>query len=154
MKFFDILLKIFTFGLTRSFMVDTTTTIGLTIYIGSTWDSRSPGQKIGTIKHEAVHLRQQKKYGKFIFLFLYIFPYFPIGFARWRVKFEQEGYEESMRSLAADIGAQYLFDKNYKASICDHFVKSSYFWMWYKRSDIEAWYDETRSKILDEHIAQ
>ncbi len=154
MKFFDVLLKVITFGRNRDFMTDYSTTLGLTIYTGSFWGQNTPGDKVGLLRHERVHLRQEKKYGKFLFLLLYVFPFFPVGFAKWRVKFEQEAYEESMKTLVEDQGAQYLFNSDYRTFMIDQFVKSDYFWMWYKRKDIESWYDQTAQKIVDEHLAE
>ena len=66
------------------------TTIGDTIYYPDAIED--PYLFPELIEHEKIHLQQYKKYGTFLFLFLYILFPLPIFFAYFRWKFEREAY--------------------------------------------------------------
>jgi hypothetical protein len=141
MKFIDLFLKIITFGQMKYFMTDFITTIGTTVYTPSNWDICSAGSKMATIRHERIHMRQAAKWGKIIFSLLYIFCPLPGGLSFFRKKFEQEAYEESLRSYLEYYGPS-VFTPGLREQIIKHFTTSEYFWMWPWRSSIEKWYDK------------
>ena len=128
-------------------MTKYTTTIGSTIYVPDNWGERSESSRIITIRHEVVHLRQAKEY--FFFKFLYLFVFFPVGLAYYRMEFEKEAYEESMRAIAQLYGADALRNAD-RERIVRHFMSADYFWAWPFRKSIEKWYDEARDRILAE----
>ena len=146
MKTIDIILKIVSFGQTKNFMQDFITTIGDKIYVPPIWDAYSLSTKAITVRHERVHMRQAKRIGKFLFSFAYIMLPFPIVFAYFRMKFEKEGYEESLRAYHEYYGTKF-FTPALKESVIKHFTTSEYFWMWPWRSQIEKWYDNFVEKI-------
>jgi len=146
MKFIDLFLKIITLGQMKYFMTDFITTIGTTVYTPSNWDICSAGSKMAIIRHERIHMRQAAKWGKIIFSLLYIFCPLPGGLSFFRKKFEQEAYEESLRSYLEYYGPS-AFTPGLREQIIKHFTTSEYFWMWPWRSSIEKWYDKIISDL-------
>jgi hypothetical protein len=147
MRTLDVLLRIITFGAMHSFMDDFATTIGSTVYIPSSWRRYSAVAKCLILKHERVHLRQQRKYGKILFALLYLFVFLPIGLAYFRAKFEKEAYEVSIREAYKAYGPLYVASSKYRESIISIFTGSSYAWMWPFRRNVELWYDSIISSL-------
>jgi len=148
MKAIDVFLRVITFGKMKSFMNDFITTLGNKVYVPSDWDENSPATNSSTIRHERVHMRQNKRYGKFLFSFMYVMLPFPTLFAYFRTKFEKEAYEETLRTVHEYYGPS-IFTPGLKEKIVSFFVGPEYFWMWYNKKEIEDWYDETVKKILN-----
>jgi hypothetical protein len=142
MRGIDKFLWLVTAGKMSTFMTTFTTTIGRTIYTPTKWESWKNRQRIAILRHERVHLRQGKKYGAFLFGFLYLFVPLPIGLAWFRAKFEKEAYEESIRSAIELYGVAAVNNRAYRESIVQNFVGPSYAWMWPFRGSVERWYDE------------
>jgi len=147
MKAIDIFLKVITFGQMKSFMTRFITTVGYTVYVTDSWSERPQVGRVITLRHERVHMRQRKKYGAFLFTFLYLFFPFPVGLAYFRMKFEKEGYEESMRALFEEHGAAVLKIPSNKQRFVDHFTTAQYFWMWPFKGAIGRWYDEVVKEL-------
>ena len=147
MKFIDAALKIITFGQMKFFMTNFITTIGNKVYVPGSWEDATATSKAEIIRHERVHMRQAKKYGRFLFSVLYLLVPLPSGLAYFRKKFEQEAYEESLRALYEYHGEK-AFTPALKERMIAHFTTAQYFWMWPFRKSVEAWYDEAVKKIL------
>lgn len=145
MKFIDAALHIITFGQMKNFMTGFITTMGNKVYVPDSWEMSSITNKIEIIRHERVHMRQAKKYGRFLFSFLYLVVPFPVGVAYYRKKFEQEAYEESLKALYEYHGEK-IFTPRLKESMLAHFITEQYFWMWPWRKDLEKWYDAAVEK--------
>ena len=150
MRFLGSLLFVLSFGKNKEFMRSFTTTIGDTIYVGTDWDILPVEEQYSIIRHECVHLEQQKKYGKLLFAFLYLFFPVPVVFAYWRTKFEKEAYEVQMRVNAQQYGVYLLSTVEYRRFICSQFTSASYLWMWPFERSIQAWYDSTVKVITKE----
>jgi len=149
MKIINVVLKILSFGLMKTFMTTFVTTIGSKVYVPASWETEwDETSKISVLRHERVHILQKKKYSFILFAILYLFVPLPIGLAYFRKKFEQEAYEETMRATAELRGAIYLDLPEYKDFIIGQFVSANYLWTWLFRKSIESWYDQTRDKIL------
>jgi hypothetical protein len=146
MKVIDVCLKIITLGQMNMFMTGFITTLGQKVYVTNSWKQGSLIGQASILRHERVHMRQAKKYGRFLFSFLYLMVPLPIGFAYFRKKFEQEAYEESMRALYEHIGEGAFLHHNREA-IITQFISANYFWMWPWRKDLEKWYDAAAEKI-------
>lgn len=140
MKVIDAVLKIITFGQMKNFMTEFITTIGNKVYVPSTWEDNTLTSKAEIIRHERVHMRQAKKYGRFLFSLLYLAIPLPTVFAYFRKKFEQEAYEESLKALYEYHGEK-VFTPMLKEGILAHFTTAQYFWMWPWRKDLEKWYN-------------
>ena len=147
MKVLSFLLVVVTFGQMRSFMDGFTTTIGSTVYTPSLWEKMPDEEKCSILLHERVHLRQQKRYGRLLFGFLYLVVFFPLGLAYFRARFEKEAYTETMRSIKERHGAGVLYSKSLRQSIVRHFTSAEYGWMWPFKGAVERWYDDTVEKL-------
>lgn len=146
MKVIDIVLKVITFGQMKTFLTGFITTLGEKVYVNDGWDSLPLANKASVIRHERVHMRQSRKYGRFLFSFLYLAFPLPVGVAYFRKKFEQEAYEESLRAVHDYFGPN-GFTPRLKEYTLAHFTTAQYFWMWPWRKDLEKWYDSAVEKI-------
>ena len=72
----------------------TSTTIYPHIYLTRDYHLKEKKVQVFLIKHENVHLEQQKENGLIKFLFLYIFA-FPILWNPYRYKWELEAYQKA-----------------------------------------------------------
>ena len=148
MKFIDAGLRIITLGKMKTFMTGFVTTIGAKVYVPQNWSNSTASSKLEVIRHELIHMRQARKYGRLWFSILYLFLPFPLVFSYYRKKFEQEAYEESLRALYEYHGQKAFTDK-LKSGIVAHFTTSQYFWMWPWRKSVEKWYDDFISKLTN-----
>ena len=147
MKVLNVLLRVITFNQQVKFMTNYSTTVGSTIYTPSNWEERTNESRTITVRHELVHFRQGKRH--FFFKFLYLLVFFPVGLAYFRMKFEKEAYEESMRAIAELHGLDALRNAD-RERVVKHFVSADYFWCWPFRASVEKWYEESRKRILAE----
>lgn len=147
MKVLDFLLKVVTFGQMKKFMTGFITTMGVTVYVHERWDKIPESARVAVLRHERVHMRQAKKYGRFVFSFLYLLIPLPLFFAYYRSKFEMEAYAESMKAVAEDNGMATLMSPVYRKAMISHFTSAQYGWMWVRRSRIEKWYDQTVAQL-------
>ena len=145
MKFIDTALKIITFGQMKLFMTGFITVLGNKVYVPSSWKDATVTSKAEVIRHERVHMRQSKKYGRVLFSILYLLVPFPLGIAYFRKKFEQEAYEESFRAIYEYHGEK-AFTPALKEGMIAHFTTAQYFWMWPFRKNLETWYDAAIEK--------
>ena len=146
MKLIDVCLKVITFGQMKTFMTSFITTLGAKIYVIEKWESTRLVDKVEILRHERVHMRQAKKYGRFLFSFLYLLFPLPIGLAYFRKKFEQEAYEESIRTIYQYHGEKAASSSLIKEFIISQFTSANYFWMWPFRGSLEKWYDAAVEK--------
>ncbi len=130
-----------TFGQMRTYLDSYQTTIGKTVYVTSDWDEWDPDQRYVTLRHEAVHLRQFRKFTLPGMALLYVLLPLPMGLAWFRAYFEKEAYAESIRAAAEVWGPEYPRRAAYREHVVGQFTGSSYGWMWPFRSQIERWYD-------------
>jgi hypothetical protein len=129
-------------------MTDFITTIGYTVYVPDSWLSGGDEGRIMVLRHERVHMRQRRKYTMPLFTFLYLVPFFPLGLAYFRARFEWEAYTESMQASVDYHGKVILRLAAYKENMVQHFISGQYGWMWPFRKTVEGWYDEAARKIL------
>jgi hypothetical protein len=148
MKLLDVLLRVVTFGSMKVFMTSFITTIGYTVYVPMSWGVMMEHDRIEVLRHERIHMRQRRRYSAPLFTFLYLVPFFPLGLAYFRARFEWEAYTESMKAVHEIHGAQALQNPKYKEQIVSYFVTGAYGWMWPFRATIERWYDEAANRIL------
>lgn len=150
MRFIAWLITVCTFGRVKGFLDRYTTTIGQTIYLQTSWFEKPEWLRVATLRHERVHLRQQRRYGTVRFMFLYLFVS-PLFFAYYRNKFEREAYEETIKAFMEYQGIQMLLKQ--KDWILDQFTGPVYGWMWPKRVSMEAWFYSTLNQILRKEIS-
>jgi hypothetical protein len=140
-------LMIVTFGGMRSYLEDYQTTIGRTIYLSSDWDERDPRERYCTLRHEAVHLRQFRRYTLPGMALLYLLFPLPLGLAWFRARFEREAYEESIRACAEVFGPDAPARARYRQHVIAQFTGPAYGWMWPFRRALERWYDGVLARL-------
>lgn len=136
-----------TFGGMRRYLDGYQTTIGSTVYVTADWDDRPALERYVTLRHEAVHLRQFRRYTLPGMAVLYLLVPLPMGLAWCRAKLEQEAYAETIRAAAEVYGPNYPRGTGYRRSIIDQFMGPSYGWMWPFRSRLERWYDRVLATL-------
>lgn len=136
-----------TFGRMRSYLDSFQTTIGKTVYVTADWDDWDPDRRYVTLRHEAIHLRQFRKFTLPGMAVLYVLLPLPLGLAWFRAWFEKEAYAESIRAAAEVWGPAHPRSASFRAHIIDQFVGPSYGWMWPFRTGLERWYDRVLATV-------
>lgn len=147
MKIIDIALKIITLGKMKTFMTNFITVMGTKVYVNEAWESYDSLSKTIVLRHERIHMRQAKKYGRLLFSILYLLVPFPVGIAYFRKKFEQEAYEESIKAAHEYYGDQ-IFTKDMREKTIAHFTTAEYFWMWPWKKSLNKWYSSIIKKVI------
>jgi hypothetical protein len=130
-----------TFGRMRSYLDSYQTTIGSTVYVTEDWHAWPPDQRYVVLRHEAVHLRQFRRFTLPGMAILYLLIPLPVGLAWFRARFEKEAYAESIRVAAEVWGAEFPRRRDYRDHVIAQFTGASYGWMWPFRAGLERWYD-------------
>ncbi len=134
-------LVIVTFGGMRDYLEGYQTTIRRTVYVTSDWDDRSADERYVTLRHEAVHLRQFRRWTLPGMALLYVLLPLPMGLAYFRARLEWEAYAETLRAAAEVWGPAVPRSAAYREHIVEQFTGPSYGWMWPFRRTVERWYD-------------
>jgi hypothetical protein len=134
-------LRAVTLGGMRTYLDSYQTTIGQTIYVTADWDDRDPRERYCTLRHEAVHLRQFRRFTLPGMAILYLILPLPLGVAYFRARFEMEAYAESIRAAAEVFGAHHPRSPHYRAGVIGQFLGPAYGWMWPFRAALDRWYD-------------
>ena len=134
-------LIVVTFGGMRAYLTDYVTTIGQGVYVSGDWDTLSDDERWSTMRHEAVHLRQFRRYTLPGMAFLYLLLPLPLGVAWFRARFEQEAYAESIRCAFETRGLAYVKAGYFRDNIIGQFTGPSYGWMWPFKKSLDRWYD-------------
>ena len=74
-------LRVVTFGAQTSYLTNYQTTIGHVVYVTPDWMAISAAQRIVTLRHERVHLRQFRRYTLPGMALLYLLVPLPVGLA-------------------------------------------------------------------------
>lgn len=136
-KLVDLLLRVVTLGKQSTFMRHYVTTFGQRVYVPSDWAQRSPTERYIVLRHEAVHLRQFKRYTWPGMALLYLFPIFPLGFAYFRARLEWEAYQETLIATVECYGHRAACDSRLHDHIVRQFCSASYGWMWPFPKDVK-----------------
>jgi hypothetical protein len=134
-------LVVLTLGRMRSYLDGYQTTIGSTVYVTCDWDDRDPDERYVTMRHEAIHLRQFRRFTLPGMALLYLFLPLPMGLAWFRARFEKEAYAETVRAAAEVWGPEAPRAPAFRRRVLDQFTGAAYGWMWPFRSGLERWYD-------------
>lgn len=146
-RLIDRALRVVTFGGQRDFLTRYVTTIGRTIYVPAGWERRSPESRYITLRHEAVHLRQFRRYGFVLMAALYLLPFFPLGLAWGRARLEWEGYAETIRATCEVHGLEAARDPRLHAYVVRQFTGPAYGWMWPFPRAVQGWIDRLVSEL-------
>ncbi len=143
----DRALRVVTLGGQSAYMSRYVTTMGSTIYVPESWDERDDVSKYVTLRHEAVHLRQFRRYGRPLMTILYLLPILPLGLALGRARLEWEAYSETLRATAEARGVDAARDEALHAYIVSQFTGPAYGWMWPFPRQVRRWIAQTVSEI-------
>ncbi|MEM6954441.1 MAG: hypothetical protein AAF411_23810 [Myxococcota bacterium] len=139
-KLIDGALRIVTLGGQSRYMTHYVTTIGQTIYLPTSWAERPETERLITLRHEAVHLHQFRRFGIVLMSVLYLLPFFPLGLAYGRARLEWEAYAETLRAtreLRGLAAASAL-----RPHITRQFTGPAYGWMWPFEGQVHRWIDD------------
>jgi len=138
-----------TFGRMRNYLDSFQTTIGKTVYVTADWDDWTPDERYVTLRHEAVHLRQFRKYTLPVMAVLYVLLPLPMGLAYFRARLEMEAYAETIRAAADVHGVEYVRGSEHREYVIGQFMGASYGWMWPFRQYMNRWYDRILATVGD-----
>lgn len=142
----DVFLRCVTLGAQNRYLSHYHTVIGDTLYVADVWDRMSDAARVILLRHERVHLLQRRRYGFALFAFLYLVPFFPLGLAYFRARFEWEAYRETLRATAELCGLE-ACNGALRREIVRRFVSADYGWMWPFPRQIQRWYDEALAEL-------
>lgn len=145
--FIHLLLKILTFGAQNRYLTEYHTVIGNTLYVPDDWAEIPCIDRVITLRHERVHLRQTRKYGFLLMAFLYLIPFFPVGLAYPRARLEWQAYTESLRATAQLKGMAFARDPWLREHIVKRFTGADYGWMWPFAKSVNRWFDTALDEI-------
>ena len=140
-------LVVITFGQMREYLGSYQTTIGKTVYVTPDWDERDPDERYVTMRHEAVHLRQFRRYTLPGMALLYVLLPLPLGLAWFRARFEQAAYAETVFATAEVFGRERARSRALRDRIIGQFVGPAYGWMWPFRRSLDRWYDRVLAEL-------
>lgn len=140
-------LIVVTFGQMRTYLSDYHTTIRKTVYVTEDWEERDKNDRYLTLRHEAVHLRQFRRWTLPGMALLYIFLPLPFGLAWCRAAFEKAAYAETIRATAELYGNHYPAKPEFREDILTEFLGPTYGWMWPFRKSMERWYDRVLAEL-------
>ncbi|HJL17776.1 MAG TPA: hypothetical protein RMH99_19075 [Sandaracinaceae bacterium LLY-WYZ-13_1] len=126
----DRALRVVTLGGQRAYLTRYVTTMGATLYLPRGWARRSPESRYVTLRHEAVHLRQFRRFGRVGTALLYLIPILPLGLAWGRARLEWEAYAETLRATWELHGLEAARDPALHDHIVRQFTGPAYGWMW------------------------
>jgi hypothetical protein len=105
------------------------------------WDDLPADERYVTLRHEAIHLRQFRRWTLPGMAICYVLLPLPLGLAWFRARFEQEAYAESVRAACEVWGQAHVRQPAFRGAIVEQFLSASYGWMWPFRKSVERWYD-------------
>jgi len=143
----DIALKIVTLGQQRSYLDGYYTVLGYTLYVPPAWARTASVDRVITLRHERIHLRQLRRYGFPLMAFLYLVPFFPLGLAYGRARLEWEAYQETLFATAELAGMDAARSPTLRARILGRFVGPDYGWMWPFPKQVGRWYDAAMVRL-------
>jgi hypothetical protein len=136
-----------TLGQMTSYLDGFHTTIGQAVYVTADWDDRDSDDRYVTLRHEAVHLRQFRRFTLPGMAVLYLLLPLPFGLAWFRAQFEKAAYAESVRAAAEVWGPAYPRSAAYRRRVIEQFTTAAYGWMWPFRAGLERWYDQVLASL-------
>ena len=134
-------LRALTLGGQAAYLSTYTTVLGCTIYLPSSWEQRSDEARYITLRHEAVHLRQFRRYSVLGMTLIYGLPLLPVGLAAGRAWIEWEAYRETLAAYADVYGMQAARDPALHAHIRLQFAGPAYLFMWPFPLMVQGWID-------------
>ena len=129
-RLIDRFLRLITFGGNSSYLTSVVTTIGETIYVPDGWEQWSALDRLLILRHQAVHLRQFRRYTLPGMALVYLLLPLPFVFAGGRAWLELEAYKETLTATWELCGSDAAHDPALQERIVSRFTGSDYGWMW------------------------
>jgi hypothetical protein len=140
-------LAVVTLGGQRRYLTHYHTVLGDTLYVPPRWDDTPLVDRVVTLRHERVHLRQRRRYGMIGMALLYLFPILPLGLALGRARLEWEAYAETLRATWELKGEAAARSPALRAHVVAQFTSAAYGWMWPFRRTVERWHEAALAAI-------
>jgi len=146
-------LRAITLGRQSRFLTEYHTILGSVLFVAPSWIDMDERDRMVLLRHERVHMRQSKRLGILGMAFLYLIPFFPIGFAYGRARLEWEAYRETLKATMELHGLQAVCSATLRLRIVDRFTGPDYGWMWPFRKSVESWYDKFVGELQQSALA-
>lgn len=147
----DVALRVVTLGRMTEYLTHYHTVIGDTLYVPHCWDATPEVDRVITLRHERVHLRQRRRLTLPLMAFLYFVPILPLGLAYGRARIEWEAYAESLRATAELKGLAAAKAPSFRRELLRRFTSADYGWMWPFPRQVGRWIDLELEAIEREH---
>src|SRR5262249_50331975 len=121
------------------------TTLGNTIYVTPDWHTRPAGDRLATLEHEYVHVRQFRRYGLVPMAIAYLLLPLPFGLAWFRMRLEREAYGTTLR-VHHRIGRRVAVER-LRTHVIRQFTSGSYGWMWPFPRAVARWFDRFAASL-------
>ena len=131
-----------TLGGMRRYLDGYQTTLGETVYVTADWEQKHFEERIITLRHERVHMRQFERLTPVGMAAIYLLWPAPMGLAYGRARLEWEAYRETIRAVAEMRGVAAARDPALRERIIAQFTGPAYGWMWPFERTLHRWYDE------------
>jgi hypothetical protein len=129
-RWIDRALKVVTFGKQNRFLTSYTTTLGRRIYVPDDWERYHPLDRYLILRHEAVHVRQFRRFTWPGMTLIYLLLPLPMGLAAGRALIEWEAYRETLVATWQVKGEAAARDPALTDHIIARFTGPDYGWMW------------------------
>ncbi|MEZ4224964.1 MAG: hypothetical protein R3B13_28685 [Polyangiaceae bacterium] len=143
----DLGLRALTFGRMTEYQTHYHTVIGNTLYVPRCWDETPDVDRVITLRHERVHLRQRRRLTLPLMAFLYFIPFLPLGLAWGRARIEWEAYAETLRATAELKGIEAAHSDHLRHELTRRFTSADYGWMWPFPRQVQSWIDRELEAI-------
>jgi hypothetical protein len=137
-------LRVVTLGAQSSYLDRYVTTLWRTVYVTADWEARPIEDRYATLRHELVHVRQFERWGVVMAVAYLLLP-LPLGLAWFRMRFEREAYEETLRTWH-ELGGRAAVER-LREHVISQFTSGSYGWMWPFRRTMERWFDSFAASL-------
>ena len=132
------LLRVVTLGAQSAYLERYVTTMWRTVYVTADWEARPIEERWATLRHELVHVRQFERWGILMAVAYLLLP-LPFGLAWFRMRFEREAYEETLRAWH-ELGGRAACER-LREHILSQFTSGAYGWMWPFPRALARWFD-------------
>lgn len=143
----DRALRVVTFNRQRNFLTHFVTTLGRRIYVPGTWSEHPATERYLTLRHEAVHVRQFRRYTFAGMTLVYLFLPLPFGLAAGRAFLEWQAYRETLVATWQLLGPAAARSKALEDHIADRFTGADYAWMWLPGGQVRRWIARTLDQL-------
>ncbi|HEX9102566.1 MAG TPA: hypothetical protein VF997_10195 [Polyangia bacterium] len=133
------LLRVVTLGAQSAYLDRYVTTLWHTVYVPPDWEARPIEERWATLRHELVHVRQFERWGVLMAIAYLLLP-LPLGLAWFRMRFEREAYEETLRAWH-ELGGRAACER-LRAHVIQQFTSGAYGWMWPFPRAVARWFDD------------